>query len=121
MPIDFQQIYARIREIAAGADERKRTLEEKRDLARGLLNTYASELDYLKQKVEAATAVDSNIRCAAPLDEPLTAAFPPPSAVSDVTVIAADGSQVNPDRHGSIQFGIINVGVIIMKLRSGAP
>ena len=68
MPIDFQQIYTRIREIAAGADERKRTLEEKRDLARGLLNTYASELDYLKQKVEAATAVDSNIRCAAPLD-----------------------------------------------------
>jgi len=119
MPIDFQQIYARIREIAAGADERKRTLEEKRDLARGLLNTYASELDYLKQKVEAATAVDSNIRCAAPLDEPLTAAFPPPAAVPDVTVIAADGSQVNPDRHGSIQFGIINVGVITMRLRSG--
>lgn len=119
MPIDFQQIYARIREIAAGADERKRTLEEKRDLARGLLSTYASELDYLKQKVEAATAVDSNIRCAAPLDEPLTAAFPPPAAVPDVTVIAADGSQVNPDRHGSIQFGIINVGVITMRLRSG--
>jgi acylphosphatase len=120
MPIDFQQIYTRIREIAAGADERKRTLEEKRDLARGLLNTYASELDYLKQKVEAATAVDSNIRCAAPLDEPLTATFPPPGTVDDVTVIAADGSQVNPDRHGSIQFCIINVGVITMKLRSGA-
>jgi NurA domain len=119
MPIDFQQIYTRIREIAAGADERKRTLEEKRDLARGLLSTYASELDYLKQKVEAATAVDSNIRCAAPLDEPLTATFPPPAAVPDVTVIAADGSQVNPDRHGSLQFCIINVGVITMKLRSG--
>jgi acylphosphatase len=119
MPIDFQQIYTRIREIAAGADERKRTLEEKRDLARGLLNTYASELDYLKQKVEAATAVDSNIRCAAPLDEPLIATFPPPATVDDVTVIAADGSQVNPDRHGSIQFCIINVGVITMKLRSG--
>jgi hypothetical protein len=119
MPIDFQQIYTRIREIAAGADERKRTLEEKRDLARGLLSTYASELDYLKQKVEAATAVDSNIRCAAPLDEPLTATFPPPAAMADVTVIAADGSQVNPDRHGSLQFCIINVGVITMRLRSG--
>jgi acylphosphatase len=119
MPIDFQQIYARIREIAAGADERKRTLEERRILARNLLGVYASELEYLAQKVEAATAVDSNIRCAAPLDEPLTAAFPPPAAVPDVTVIAADGSQVNPDRHGSIQFCIINVGVITMKLRSG--
>ena len=119
MPINFQQIYARIREIAAGADEQKRTLEEKRELARSLLSTYASELDYLKKKVEAATAVDSNIRCAAPMDEPLTATFAPPASVPDVTVIAADGSQINPDRHSSIQFSIINVGIIIMKLHSG--
>ena len=119
MPINFQQIYARIREIAAGADEQKRTLEEKRDLARSLLSTYASELDYLKKKVEAATAVDSNIRCAVPMDEPLTATFAPPASVPDVTVIAADGSQINPDRHSSIQFSIINVGIIIMKLHSG--
>ena len=119
MPINFQQIYARIREIAAGADEQKRTLEEKRDLARSLLSTYASELEYLKKKVEAATAVDSNIRCAAPMDEPLTATYPPPPPAPDVTVIAADGSQINPDRHSSIQFSIINVGIIIMKLHSG--
>ena len=36
-----------------------------------------------------------------------------------MTVIAADGSQINPDRHASIQFSIINVGIIIMKLHSG--
>ena len=119
MPINFQQIYARIREIAAGADESKRTLDEKRELARSLLATYASELDYLQHKVEAAKAVDSNIRCAVPLDEPLTATYPPPAPVQDVTVIAADGSQINPDRHASIQFSIINVGIIIMKLHSG--
>jgi hypothetical protein len=119
MPINFQQVYARIREIAAGAEESNRTLEEKRDLARSLLSTYASELDYLKKKVEAATAVDSNIRCAVPLNEPLTAVYPPPPPIPDVTVIAADGSQINPDRHASIQFSIINVGIIIMKLHSG--
>src|SRR5512146_2306181 len=119
MPIDFQQIYARIREIAAGAEERGKTLEEKRNLARRLLNDYASELDYLKKKVEDATAIDSNLRCAAPMNEPLTATYPPPEPAAGVTVIAADGSQINPDRHSSIQFCIINVGVIIMKLHSG--
>lgn len=119
MPINFQQIYARIREIAAGADESKRTLEEKRGLARKLLGTYDSELDYLQRKVEAAKVVDSNIRCAVPLTEPLTSTYPPPTPVADVTIIAADGSQVNPDRHASIQFSIINVGIIIMKLHSG--
>lgn len=119
MPINFQQVYARIREIAAGAEELNRTLEEKRNLARGLLSTYASELDYLKKKVEAATAIDSNIRCAVPVNEPLTATYPPPPPAAGVTVLAADGSQINPDRHASIQFSIINVGIIIMKLHSG--
>ena len=119
MPINFQQVYARIREIAAGADDSKRTLDEKRTLARNLLAAYAEELDFLQQKVEAAKVFDSNIRCAVPLDEPLTASYPPPPPAADVTVIAADGSQVNPDRHASIQFSIINVGMIIMKLHSG--
>ena len=119
MPINFQQVYARIREIAAGADDNKRTLDEKRNLARNLLAAYASELDFLQQKVEAAKTFDSNIRCAVPLDEPLTATYPPPPPVNGVTVIAADGSQINPDRHSSIQFSIINVGIIIMKLHSG--
>jgi hypothetical protein len=119
MPINFQQVYARIREIAAGADETKRTLEERRALARNFLVAYANELDYLQQKVQAAVAIDSNLRCAVPLDEPLTASYPPPPPVANVTVIAADGSQINPDRHSSIQFSIINVGIIIMKLHSG--
>jgi hypothetical protein len=119
MPINFQQVYARIREIAAGADETKRTLEERRALARNFLAAYANELDYLQQKVQAAVAVDSNLRCAVPLNEPLTATYAPPPPVPDVTVIAADGSQINPDRHSSIQFSIINVGIIIMKLHSG--
>ena len=78
MPINFQQIYARIREIAEGAEEQGKTLEEKRKLARRLLNDYASELDFLKRKVENATAVDSNLRCAVPFNEPLTASYPPP-------------------------------------------
>jgi len=119
MPINFQQIYTRIREIAAGADETNRTLEEKRKRARDFLVTYANELDLLKGKVEAAVAIDSNLRCAVPLNEPLTASYPPPPPAVDVTVLAADGSQINPDRHASIQFSIINVGIIIMKLHSG--
>lgn len=119
MPINFQQVYARIREIAMGADEGKRTLEERRDLARSLLATYASELDFLQKKVRDVAAADSTLRCAVPVDEPLTVTYPPPAPLADVTVIAADGSQVNPDRHASIQFCIINVGVITMRLRSG--
>ena len=119
MPVNFQQIYARIKEIAEGADESKRTLEERRIKARELLSLYASDFDYLRKKVEAAKAVDANLRCATPLKESLASFRPPPVSVTDAAVIAADGSQVNPDRHAAIQFCIINVGGIIMKLNSG--
>jgi hypothetical protein len=120
MPIDYQQIYTRIKEIGAGARERKRTLEERRKKARELLNAYANELDVLRSKVDTAKAADANIRCALPVSESLASSYPPPASVKEATLIAADGSQINPDRHASIQFGLVNVGAIIMKLNSGA-
>jgi len=119
MPVNFQQIYTRIREIAQGAHDNKRDLEERRILARELLAVYASELDYLREKVEKAKEVDINLRVAVSFKESLAACFPPPVIVTDATIIAADGSQINPDRHAAVQFCIINVGVIAMKLRSG--
>lgn len=119
MPINFQQVYTRIKEIAEGADEKKRILEERRLLARKWMAEFGSDLDYLKYKVDAAKAADANIRCAAPFKEPLNAFYPPPATVNDVTIIAADGSQINPDRHAAVQFCIINVGVIGMRLNSG--
>src|SRR5688500_710661 len=119
MPVSYQQIYARVKEIAEGANESKRILEERRNTARELLSFYAADLDYLRQKVEAAKAVDANIRCATPLKESLASFYPPPVSVTDATIIAADGSQVNPDRHAAIQFCVINVGVISMRLKIG--
>ncbi len=119
MPIDFVTIFERIKEIGAGARERRKTLEERRSKARDLLNAYASELDFLRSKVDSAKAVDANIRCALPLNEPLASTHPAPAAASEAVLIAADGSQINPDRHASVQFGLINVGAIIMRLHSG--
>jgi hypothetical protein len=119
MPVNFQQVYSRVREIALNAQDNKKVLEERRILARELLAVYASELDYLREKVEKAKEVDINLRIAVPFQESLAACFPPPVTVTDATIIAADGSQINPDRHASVQFCIINVGVIAMKLSSG--
>ena len=119
MPIDYQQIYTQIREIGAGARERKKTLEERRTLARNLLASFSAELDVLKSKVDSAKAADSNIRCAVPLNESLASHHPTVDSVIQATLIAADGSQINPDRHAAIQFGLVNVGAIILKLNSG--
>lgn len=120
MPINYQEIYTRIQEIGAGAQERRKKKEERQELARNLLTTYASELDFLRSKVEAAKQADANIRCAVPLTEPLASSHPARGQAVDATLIAADGSQILPDRHAAVQFGLINVGAIILKSNSGA-
>lgn len=119
MPIDFVSVYQKIQEIGAGAKERKKKKEERQELTRELLTTYASELDFLRSKVDSAKAADANLRCACPLDESLASSHPAPGPVPDATLIAADGSQIIPDRHEAVQFGLINVGAIILKLNSG--
>ncbi|MBC7879152.1 MAG: DNA double-strand break repair nuclease NurA [Anaerolineales bacterium] len=119
MPIDYQQIYIRIKEIGAGARERRKTLDERRTRARELMSVYSSELDLLRSKVDTAKLADANIRCALPINEPLASSHPAPVAASDVTLIAADGSQINPDRHAAIQFCVVNVGAIQMRMNSG--
>ena len=113
MPVNFQQIYRRVREIAEGAHESKKILEERRIRARELLALYASDLDFLRRKVEIAKESDVNLRCAGPFTDSLASFCPPPATITDATIIAADGSQVNPDRHSAVQFCIINVGVIV--------
>jgi hypothetical protein len=120
MPVDYQQIHARIKEIGAGAKERSKKIEERRRNARELFSTYANQLDILRAKVDSAKAADPNIRCALPVDEPLASHYPSAASVKDATLIAADGSQIVPDRHASILYSLINIGLVILKSGSGS-
>jgi hypothetical protein len=119
MGIDFQQVYQKIREIGANIQQRKKTLEDRREHAKFLRNLHADNVDGLRRIVESAKAADPNLRCALPLNERLDFHAPPPALPLKATLIAADGSQINPDRHAAVQFGLINVGSIVMRLNSG--
>jgi hypothetical protein len=119
MPIDYQQVYTQIKAIGAGVKERKKRKEEAQAKARELLKYYDSLLDELRAKVDSACQVDSNTRCACPLAESLAASFPPIDSPAQATLIAADGSQINPDRHAAQQYFVVNVGSIVMQVGSG--
>jgi hypothetical protein len=119
MPVNFQEIYQKIQEIGQGARERRERIENLRMHARHLLEEHADELDYLRNIVERAKEADLNIRCAYPFNESLASHVPAPAPIKEATLIAADGSQINPDRHASIQFCLINVGAIVMRMQSG--
>ncbi len=119
MPINYQEIYTQIKQVGLGAKERRQKKEDAQKQAQTLLDVYSSQLDFLRSKVDSAKAVDANIRCAVPLDEPLASHYPTPASVIQSTLIAADGSQGIADRHSPVQFCVINVGAISMKPNSG--
>lgn len=120
MPVNFQDLYTRIKEIGAGAKERKKKKEDAQVQAREVLVYFDSKLDELRAKVDSAKAVDANVRCAYPLDENLASTHPPPGSVKEATLIAADGSQIVPDRHAALQYYVVNVGAIVMQVGSGS-
>jgi hypothetical protein len=121
MALDFQQVYEKIKMIGATVQQRKKTLETRRARARALLDANADALEVLARQVESAKTADPNLRCALPFNERLDAHVPPPTLPEQATLIAADGSQINPDRHNQVQYGLINVGAVVLKLSSGEP
>ncbi len=53
------------------------------------------------------------------MHERLDTRVPPPPLPPQAVLIAADGSQIHPDRHAALQFGLINVGAITLERDSG--
>jgi len=121
MPLDFQEVRKQIKEFAEGVPAREEKLRSLLDTARGLLTRYALEGAYLRDKIERAANLNTYFRSAIPTDEALNETFPLPELPGRVTVIAADGSQINPDRHLGIEYCLVNVGAIQMVLGEPAP
>jgi len=119
MALDFQQVYKKIKEIGAEARQRQRRLDGLREHAARLLADWADKGDELRLKLERACQQDPKLRCAIPLDEPLGSAFDPRPAPEKLTLLAADGSQINPDRHAAVLYSLVNVGAIGIQTGSG--
>lgn len=122
MALNFQQVFEKIRQIGLGARTRQENLEKLRQQARSLLETWADKTVELNARLERARQADPSLRCAIPLDERLDAVFPEPRVQKNATLLAADGSQVLPDRHAALQYSLVNVGAIVFQPGSaGTP
>jgi hypothetical protein len=119
MAINFQQVFERIREIGLGAKQRRETLEGLRAHALNLFQHWAEKTDELNAKLERARQADPSLRCAIPLPGSLASARDPRPAPAKLTLLAADGSQIAPDRHAAVLYSLVNVGAIVMEIGSG--
>jgi hypothetical protein len=122
MSLDFQSIREQVKLLGETAFIRERELRGKRKLAIELLEENAGKLEELRHKVgDVVRNYDPALRCALPADEALTDTFSPPDPPPDLTIIAADGSQINPDRNAEVNYAVVNVGAIQMSPDSGDP
>ena len=115
MPINFQQIQTAIQQFAQQAPAQAKLREQQLATALSLLRLYASEKEALQQKILLATTTNPDLRCAIPTNEAIDASFSPNKSSEDVVLLAADGSQIIPNQHLAVQFGVINIGSMRMQ------
>ena len=123
MAIDFQQVQSQVKQMGETAVQRSGELKGRRESALGMLSKHAEDPERLVERVERIRReADPNLRCGVPAmklerrPEPLNYRSPLPELPPSASLLAADGSQINPDRHAQANFCMINVGAIQMRL-----
>lgn len=94
--------------VALGTESAR--LEEAIPAAQETLRTIGL-VDDLENRIKQAIGL--HWTGAIPIHEPAADYFSPPPHPSNANIIAADGSQIYPDRHGLALYYLINIGSIV--------
>lgn len=119
MPVNFLNLKPQIQKLAETAVSHRSELIQKRTDCLALLNKHSNDLILLQKTVEETAAQNKGLRCAVPVNETLTTHLTAKMPAPACTILAADGSQINPDPHGAALFGLVNVGVFRLQPGSG--
>jgi len=119
MTIDFQQVREQVTRLGSEAPHRELQRQDRFQLALTYLESFAADAEGLCEKVKLIVEqYEPSLRTARPVCAPeipsakLNALFALPTSPEQVTILAADGSQINYDRHAPVEYGLINIGVI---------
>lgn len=120
MPVNYLSLQDQIKKYGESAAAKKMEFEHKFQACFSLFKEHAGNLIDLQRMVEEAAAQNKGLRCAVPVDEPLDTHIPAIPSPAGCTIIAADGSQINPDTHGEVLFALVNVGLFTIQPGSAA-
>jgi hypothetical protein len=119
MPLNYLDLQNQVTNLGESTIRRRDELAERLKRCRALLDEHAGDLIRLQQLVEEAAAREHGLRCAVPLSERLDTHLPAKSEIADHILLAADGSQITPDPHAAVFYGLVNVGVFRMTTKVG--
>lgn len=103
-------------QVMAGRQDERASLVSQAEAA---LVGCAQVTDELRAKIGLARRADQSWRGAEPLGDRLDARHTPVIAPQHATLIAVDGSQIYPDRHGIALYYLLNTGNIVLRQGSG--
>ncbi len=119
MPINYLNLQPQISQLGSSAAERLQQVNTRKEQCLVVLHQFANKLPDLQKLVEEQSRQNKSLRCAKPFSEALNAHVPCAADVPPCVILAADGSQITPDPHGAVFYGLINVGVFRMSLGKG--
>jgi hypothetical protein len=113
MALELNKLTQQVDDLGANAAQRLAELAERLPAAHAMLNAIGIADDELHRKVLAA--LHFRWAGAIPTGEAVNDSFPLPPHPPRVNIVAADGSQIYPDRHGVALYYLINVGSIVFR------
>ncbi|MGA9398145.1 MAG: hypothetical protein WBV22_07780, partial [Anaerolineaceae bacterium] len=115
MPINYQQINSQISHFCELTAEHNQVIQSTTILLLDTLKQYSDQVGKLIGLVDSESATNKTLRCAKPTGEALASVHNLPALDIVATLIAADGSQINPSRHRQVDFCLINIATISMQ------
>jgi len=120
MSLDFLQVSQQVGQLGEKALQHQRESKVRLEEACTLLEECATDVEHLRGKVQDVVQNhDPTLRCAIPVQEALNSHSQLPPIPKQLTLIAADGSQIFADRHAEVEYCLVNTGAIWM--RYGSP
>ncbi len=117
MSLDLPRLLPQVESMSRAAAERAEAAQARlQHWARTLDRAASMPAEELRRRIDKAGARWPG---AIPTEEPINAVFAAPPHPPRLDVIAADGSQVYPDRHGMALYYLINLGSIAIRHGTG--
>ena len=117
MTLEFEKLTGKIETMAQNAAKRLQERQEFTDDLLDVLEQYADDWVVIEAALDHAGSLadPKHYRSARPFNHnlPLNAQIDPSTPPEQATIVAADGSQIMPDRHAAHLYYLINVGGFI--------
>jgi hypothetical protein len=117
MTLELSKVTSQVAQLGEQAAQRAQRVQQTVPTILRCLAEFAAD-------AELREVVDSAVRAgwsgAVPAHEPLDGVYVPDRLPERLTVAAADGSQIYPDRHGIALYYAVNLGGIVLRLGTGA-